>query len=206
MNDDNTITEDVMTPIVDDLPATRSEKAILFLVTAVVLLADYASKLVVENNMALNTTWAPFPEIAQIFRFTHVSNTGAAFGLFPSGSTLFAIVAVVVSIFIVIYNQMLPSRHQLYRVALGLQLGGAVGNLLSRLRLGHVTDFFDFGPWPVFNVADLCVVTGVIMLGLLMLLEEHQRSKNPVESIASQPAVEPLSEEPGEDVSMLWNE
>ena len=206
MNDDSANTEYLEIPVVDEMPAARSEKALLFLVMAVVLLADYASKVVVENNLALNTTWAPIPELAQFFRFTHVSNTGAAFGLFPSGSSLFAIVAIVVSIFIIIYNQILPARHQLYRVALGLQLGGAVGNLLSRLRLGHVTDFLDFGPWPVFNVADLCVVTGVIMLGFLMLTEERRRSKKPDDPADSLPTVESQTAETGEDVSIFWNE
>jgi signal peptidase II len=206
MNDDLVDTEYLEKPIVDELPAAKSEKALLFLVMAVVLLADYASKIVVENNLALNTAWAPIPELAKFFRFTHVSNTGAAFGLFPSGSLLFATVAVVVSIFIIIYNQILPARHQLYRVALGLQLGGAIGNLLSRVRLGHVTDFLDFGPWPIFNVADLCVVTGVIMLGFLMLVEERQRMKEPAESTESLPTVESQPAETGEDVSMLWND
>jgi len=206
MNDDSTNTGQLERMTVDEMPAAGREKAILFLVMVIVLLADYASKVVVENNLALNTTWAPIPDLAQYFRFTHVSNTGAAFGLFPSGSILFAIVAIVVSIFIIIYNQVLPARHQLYRVALGLQLGGAVGNLLSRLRLGHVTDFLDFGPWPVFNVADLCVVTGVIMLGFLMLMEEHQRIKEPAEPAESLPTVESQPAETGEDVSMLWND
>ena len=206
MNEDSAKPEFKEEPVVDEIPAAKSEKAILFLVMSVVLLADYASKVVVENNLALNTTWAPIPELAQFFRFTHVSNTGAAFGLFPSGSLLFAIVAIVVSIFIIIYNQVLPARHQLYRVALGLQLGGAIGNLLSRVRLGHVTDFLDFGPWPVFNVADLCVVTGVIMLGFLMLMEERQRIKDHVEPTESPPTVESQTAESGEDVSMLWNE
>ena len=74
------------------------EKWLLFMITAVVLLVDYVTKLIVEDRLALNTAWAPFPEIAYLFRFTHVSNTGAAFGLFPSGSNLFMIVAIVVSI------------------------------------------------------------------------------------------------------------
>jgi signal peptidase II len=206
MNDNSANTEQKEKITVDDKPAAGREKAILFLVMAVVLLADYASKVVVETNLALNTTWAPISDLAQYFRITHVSNTGAAFGLFPSGSILFAVVAIVVSIFIIIYNQVLPARHQLFRVALGLQLGGAIGNLLSRLRLGHVTDFLDIGPWPVFNVADLCVVTGVIMLGFLMLVEERQRMKEPAESTESLPTVVSQPVETSEDVSMLWND
>jgi hypothetical protein len=72
--------------------------------------------------------------------------------------------------------------------------------------LGHVTDFLDFGPWPVFNVADLCVVSGVIMLGFLMLMEERQSKKEPVNSTESLSDVQSQAVEPAEDVSMLWNE
>lgn len=206
MNEDPAITENLDNVPIEEVPAARSEKAILFLVMSIVLLADHASKVFVENNLALHTAWAPIPDIAHLFRFTHVSNTGAAFGLFPSGSLLFAIVAVIVSTVIIIYNHFLPARHQLYRVALGLQLGGAVGNLLSRIRLGHVTDFLDFGPWPVFNVADLCVVTGVIMLAFLMLLEEYQRYKDLGDSEQSPAVVDSLTQDKADDASVLLNE
>lgn len=206
MNEEQINTENQPTISVDETPATRSEKAILFFVMVLVLLADYASKVTVENNLELNTTWAPLPDLAHLFRFTHVSNTGAAFGLFPNGSVLFSVIAVVVSIVIIIYNQYLPARHQLYRIALGLQLGGALGNLISRMRLGHVTDFLDFGPWPVFNVADLCVVIGVIMLAFLMLIEEQQRSKIPDEPTQSSTTGDSPATEKGEDANMIWNE
>jgi signal peptidase II len=182
------------------------KKWLLFVVTAVVLLADYVTKLIVEDRLALNTAWAPFPEIAHIFRFTHVSNTGAAFGLFPSGSSLFMIVAIIVSIVIVIYNQLLPAGNRMYRLALGLQLGGALGNLISRIRLGHVTDFFDFGPWPVFNIADLSVVSGVIVLAFLMLSEERQRLKNKDNASKEGAEEDPKALDSGEDSRMLWND
>lgn len=188
-----------------DQPATVGEKAVMFLVMAIVLLVDYLSKLFIENSLELNTSWTPIPELAAFFRITHVSNTGAAFGLFPSGSTLFMIVAIGVSIFIVIYNSRLPANHTLYRVALGLQLGGALGNLISRLRVGHVTDFLDFGPWPVFNVADFSIVAGVFLLAFLMLREQRQDGQL-VDDPADIPATDNSQTDTGEDHSMIWNE
>jgi signal peptidase II len=153
--------------------ATLTEQSLLLLVAAGAIIADQVSKLVVEQQLALNRSWAPFPEYAHLFRITHVSNTGAAFGLFPSGSLLFGFVAAIVSVLILFYNYRLTAGHRLLRAALGLQMGGALGNLIDRLRIGHVTDFLDFGPWPVFNLADLWIVSGVVLLGLLMLHEER---------------------------------
>lgn len=162
-------------------PST-AQRSLLLLVAAAVIVVDHVSKLYIESWLPLNRSWAPFPEVAHLFRFTHVTNTGAAFGLFPGGSLFFTVVATVVGIFIVYYNYQLPAGHRPLRIALGLQLGGALGNLIDRLRLGHVTDFLDFGPWPVFNLADTSIVAGVILLGFLMLQEqkemrEHERQQ-----------------------------
>jgi signal peptidase II len=165
----------------DPIPPDNKEKAswqeqgIVFLVMGLVLLADHLSKVYVEARLPLNSTWAPFPEWESLFRITHVSNTGAAFGLFRSGNLVLSIVAVIVSVVIILYNRYLPAHMYWYRLALGLQLGGALGNLLSRLRIGHVTDFLDFGPVPVFNVADMSIVTGTILLGFLMLFDQPRQ-------------------------------
>lgn len=207
MKEDSSITEqneDWMEDVERSAPA--GEKAILFLVMALVLLVDFLSKLYIENTMELNTSWAPIPELAAFFRITHVSNTGAAFGLFPSGSTLFMLVAIGVSIFIIYYNFRLPADHALYRVAIGLQLGGAIGNLISRLRIGHVTDFLDFGPWPVFNFADFSIVAGVFLLAFLMLQEQRQDKQGQRIEPADIPATEKKSSDSSEDHTMLWNE
>jgi signal peptidase II len=159
--------------MIEERPASLWERVWLFLVTATIIVIDHFSKLLVESRIALNDSWVPFPEQLPFVRITHVSNTGAAFGVFPSGSVIFTVVAIIVSIVIVLYNYRLPAEHKLLRLALGLQLGGAMGNLIDRLRLGHVTDWMDVGPWPVFNVADASIVGGVIVLALLMLFEKR---------------------------------
>lgn len=157
-------------------PATTKQRLWALLVAALVIVLDQLSKLFIETRLPLNHAWAPFPEFAHLFRFTHVSNTGAAFGLFPGGSAVFTVIAFVVAAIILVYNFGLPGGHYLLRLALGLQLGGALGNLIDRFRLGHVTDFLDFGPWPVFNLADTSIVSGVIILGFLMVLEQRQEA------------------------------
>ncbi len=161
---------------------------LLFLVALVVIVLDQASKYLIEARMPLNTTYAPIPALEAIFRITHVSNTGAAFGLFAQGGVLFMLVAAVVSVVIILYNFSLPRGFFLLRAALGLQLGGALGNLIDRIRLGHVTDFLDFGPWPVFNLADTSIVAGVVILGVLMLLEQRREAAAAAANQDSQPS------------------
>jgi signal peptidase II len=153
-------------------PASTRQRSLMLLMAAVVLVLDQFSKYLIEATLPLYQTWAPIPALAPVFRITHVSNTGTAFGLFPSGSTVFTWVAVLITIAIVYYNYTLPAGQKGLRFALGLQLGGALGNLIDRLRLGHVTDFLDFGPWPVFNLADTSIVAGAILLGWLVLQEQ----------------------------------
>jgi signal peptidase II len=157
--------------------APRQERLILFVIAIAVILLDQFSKNLVEQSLALYEVWAPFPALEPYFRFIHAANTGAAFGLFPDISLFFGLMALLVSGFIIYYNHTLPADNRWLRVALGLTLGGALGNLIDRLRLGHVTDFLDFGPWPVFNVADMAVVSGAILLGWLALQESRQERR-----------------------------
>ena len=144
----------------------------LLAVSGLVIVADQLSKAYVVAHLGLYDSWMPLHSIASLFRFTHVRNTGAAFGLFPEGGAVFLIVAVIVSSFIVYYYHQIPKGAWLARLALGLQLGGALGNVVDRVRLGYVVDFFHVEFWPVFNVADSCIVIGVVLLALEVLREE----------------------------------
>lgn len=147
---------------------------------ALVLLVDQASKYLVITRLGEGQSWDIAPWLAPLFRITHVTNTGAAFGLFPQLGDFLVVIAAIVVVAIFIYQRHLPDGQWLVRVALGLQLGGAVGNnLVDRLRRGSVVDFIDlnFWPlreWPVFNVADTSIVTGVFLLALWMLWEERR--------------------------------
>ncbi len=160
------------------MTSNRYERWILYIVASTVIVLDQWSKNIVKANLEVNTYFAPIPEIQHLFRITHVTNTGMAFGLFPGGSWLFTLLAPIVSIAIIIYNQKLELGNRLLRLALGLQLGGAVGNLIDRLTQGFVTDFMDFGPWPVWNIADLSVVTGTILLAFILFQEEREAKNN----------------------------
>lgn len=151
---------------------------ILFGVAFAALVADQVTKRVVEANLAL---YESIPVVGHYLSWTHTQNTGAAFSLLQGAGGLFVLIAVVVSAVIVYYAPRLPTRDWLSRVALGLQLGGALGNLIDRLRQGYVTDFIHFKipeigfDWPVFNIADSCIVVGVVLLVALSVLREGRR-------------------------------
>jgi len=105
----------------------------------------------------------------------HIQNTGAAFGLFQGQSTVLAIVAVVevmvlLALAYFVYRRLPYLVTKWNQIALGLILGGAIGNLIDRLRFGgNVTDFLDPGFWPAFNAADSGVTIGAIMLAITIL-------------------------------------
>lgn len=172
--------------------ATKQQRFMMLIIAGIVIVLDQLTKYIVEAMLPLYEMWAPAPALQQIFRFTHVPNTGTAFGLFPSGSLFFAVMAILVSLAIIYYNFAIDEPQFLLRLALGLQLGGAIGNLVDRLRLGHVTDFLDFGPWPVFNLADTAIVAGAFMLGWMVIQEAKEEraaarqeadSREPSESV-----------------------
>jgi signal peptidase II len=132
-----------------------------FLLAVLVLVADQLSKYVIRTSMVPNQS---LPVIKSIFHITYVNNPGAAFGLLANKTWVFIAVTLAVAVFIVFTYRYLPPGLMLLRLALALMLGGAIGNLIDRLRFGYVIDFLDFRIWPVFNLADMAVVSGVILL------------------------------------------
>lgn len=137
------------------------------------LALDQFTKWLVASNLEVNQSIAPIPALSGVLAITHVTNTGVAFGLFKEAGPFFIFVAVVVITVIVLFLRQLPQEQWLVRLALGLQLGGAFGNLVDRVRLGYVVDFIDFKIWPVFNIADSAIVIGVALLTISMWRESR---------------------------------
>ena len=146
-------------------------------IAAIIFALDQASKFLVVKNIPLHESWSLSPALARIFKFTYITNTGAAFGMFPQLSSIFMIIAIVVIIAIVIFHNQLPTSNLWIRISLGLQLGGAMGNLLDRIIHGFVVDFVDIGFWPIFNLADLSIVVGVLILSYHLWNEEDTSDK-----------------------------
>ena len=150
---------------------------LLIIVAIFILILDQITKAIVRANIPFGGRWMPLEWLAPYFRFVHWENTGAAFGMFQQGGVVFGILAVIVSIFIVLYYPQVPKEATLMRVSLAMQLGGALGNLIDRIVFGPVTDFISVLGFPVFNIADSSITVGVGLLILGLWLTEQQESQ-----------------------------
>ena len=167
---------------------------ILTRVAGLSVLADQASKYAVRSTLRPGQSLELAPWLGSVFQITYVTNSGAAFGLFQGWSSVFIVIAIVVIIALVWYYLQLADGEWLVQLALGLQLGGALGNLVDRLRFGgSVVDFIDlnFWPlqhWPVFNIADSSIVVGVSLLTLVMICEgwHEERAGGPLATAADE--------------------
>ena len=90
-----------------------------------------------------------------------MQNSGIAFGLFSSATVGVIVLTAIAVVWMLVYFARSGARHPVIPAALGLLIGGSISNLVDRVRLGHVTDFLDFGWWPAFNLADSFIVIGV---------------------------------------------
>lgn len=145
-----------------------------------VIVLDQLSKYVVSNFLRLYETVAVLP----FFSITLLHNPGAAFSFLAGAGGwqrwLFTLIALVVSIAIIVWLERLPAADKWQAAALSLILGGALGNVMDRLRLGYVVDFLDFyyqqWHWPPFNVADSAITVGVAILLMTTLRgDKHPR-------------------------------
>lgn len=118
--------------------------------------------------------------IPQVVKLTYVRNTGAAFSLFTGMSNYLAIVALLISCLVIYFHYRLPAKKHFAQIALGLILGGSLGNLADRIGRGFVVDYIDFGWWPVFNFADIMINVGVVMLIIYFFFWEGKNASRPV--------------------------
>lgn len=148
---------------------------LVLVVAGVVILLDQWTKSLVRVYIPEYTAVAPFPALRDFVSFEHVRNYGAAFGILQNQSLMLTVIAVVVSVGILFYLRYLPTNNWVIRVLLGLQLGGALGNLIDRFQRGYVTDYIKTGiPGvyyiPNYNVADASIVIGVLGLALYIIV------------------------------------
>jgi signal peptidase II len=133
---------------------------------------DQLTKHVVVSRLALNES----SHVIGPLSIHRVENSGIAFGLFTSATAAVIVLTTIAVIWMLVYFARSGARHPVIPAALGLLIGGSVSNLVDRVRLGHVTDFIDFGWWPAFNLADSFIVIGVCVL-LFALLGGDRRPK-----------------------------
>jgi signal peptidase II len=158
-------------------PRARRGAVILFGTAAAVFLVDRVTKLWAERVLADH----PIDVITGVLTLRFTTNSGGAFSLGQSAPWFFAAATVAVSALIVITA--FRARSVLASVALGLVLGGALGNLVDRVirgpgLRGHVVDFIDLHVWPVFNAADSAIVIGAVLLAWSSFRDDHARTRS----------------------------
>jgi signal peptidase II len=172
----------------------------LFLVAGFIYVLDQATKVWVRTNIPLGDYWSPWAWLTPYARLVHISNTGAAFGMLQGFSDVFTILSIIVAGAIFYYFPKVPREDWILRLAMGLQFGGALGNLTDRLYQGHVTDFISVGTFAVFNIADAAISTGVGILILGIWFKERENKATPPPSaLHTEPVPESISASPPED-------
>lgn len=146
---------------------------VIYLLSAVLIVIDQISKFIIHDNMFVGKK---IMVIEDFFYITYYRNTGGAWSLFSDSTMILAVLSAVSSLIII--GLILLCKKPLLGFSLGLVLGGALGNMIDRFVYGYVVDFLDFRifgyHFPVFNFADICIVTGGIGVILVVLFSKQE--------------------------------
>lgn len=159
-------------------PVRALRPFIFYVIVAVVFISDQASKWLVLRTLHWGVS---MPVIGSAFTLTLTENTGGAWGLLPNGNWLFVIFAAVAVVALLVAYHRMQRVDLLVGAAFSLALGGALGNLLDRIRYHYVVDFFhaQIIHWPVFNVADSAISLGIVLLVVHFLMPEKRTEPAP---------------------------
>lgn len=154
----------------------------IFLICILVIVFDQLSKVVLSSILTLNQS---ISIINNCFHLTLIHNTGIAFGMLKGSSNIILIVTIIGLILIArslkndFLKDNLVNKKVLFirKVAIGFILGGAIGNMIDRFRVGYVIDFLDFRIWPVFNLADSFITIGAVILFWNLFIPSKKLSK-----------------------------
>ena len=150
---------------------------ILLAPASIIVLLDQWTKQLVRTQVPFGQSWSPWPWLEPYVRIVHWQNTGAAFGMLQNFGLVFTILAFIVAIAILYYYPRGPRSEWAMRLAMTLQMAGAVGNLIDRLTQGTVTDFISVGNFAVFNVADASISVGTAIPVLAVWISERKQKK-----------------------------
>lgn len=141
------------------------------IILAITLLIDQLTKWLVRANMMLGES---IPVINNVFHLTYIENPGAAFGMFANKTYFFVFFTIIViGMMLYLYIKQ-PNKRSMLSCSLALVVSGAIGNLIDRVAKGTVTDMFDFHIWPVFNIADMAVVIGLLYLAYRLIFHGEE--------------------------------
>lgn len=162
----------------------------LFMIAGVILVLDQITKILVQYSIPFESSYfAPdrITVIEDFFYLVHIGNQGAAWGMFSEYSRILTLLSFAVLLFIFCFRKQLELQRGKVQIAFGLLIGGILGNLIDRIRVGHVIDFIDihlpftlpyilpYGRWPAFNIADSAIVVGMLLYLLLSLSDTKKK-------------------------------
>ena len=143
------------------------------LIVSIFFLLDQISKEIIIRTLKVGES---IPEEG-FFRFTHVRKFGSAFSIIQDANLFLMIVGILAIILITYFLIFVAKDSVTLQISISLQLSGAFGNIIDRIRLGSVTDFIDVGSWPVFNIADSCISVGMAMLAFYLYINWKEERK-----------------------------
>jgi len=128
------------------------------LVCISIVILDQIVKFYIQSMMLVGMS---IPVVADVFHITYILNPGAAFGILENQRMFFILIGTAILCAAIYFYSYIKKENVFIRYGVSMLLGGAVGNLIDRVRIGYVIDFFDFRIWPIFNIADIAIVVGV---------------------------------------------
>lgn len=141
----------------------------------IIVLLDQISKIWVQNHMALRES---IPIIKGIFHITYIQNPHSSFGLLKFSNMTYTIITLLVLLLMILFlrSKTTPKNKMIF-ISLAMILGGSLGNMIDRFRIGSVIDFLDFRIWPIFNLADSAINVGLFLLIIHFLLHKETTEK-----------------------------
>ena len=133
---------------------------LIFYISILIIISDQITKFLITKYMALHQS---IPLIKNILHLTYIQNTGAGFGILKGSNTILIFTSLII-IGAILFNFKKITKEKSINIPIALILGGAIGNLIDRILVGHVIDFMDFRIWPAFNVADSAITIGALWL------------------------------------------
>ena len=170
-----------------DKKQSRIKNLVMLLgIVALLIALDQWSKALVREQIALGGEVYPIPFLAPFFRFTYWKNTGAAFGIFQNANLPLLILSILIAGALIWIYYKSEEEPLTFRISLAMMLGGAIGNMIDRIRFGFVTDFIAVGNFPVFNIADSAVTVGVAIMLIVMLIQERKAKSKTDDGVQSE--------------------
>lgn len=136
-----------------------------------IIILDQVIKYIVVDNMFLGQS---IPIVPHLLHLTYILNPGAAFGILENQRFFFILIAIILTIAIVYFYPKIQQLNKLFQTGIALLFSGAIGNMIDRIFIGKVVDYIDFRIWPIFNLADIAIVFGCIVIIYELLFNMNQ--------------------------------